>query len=195
MKVIGLTGSIGMGKSTTAGLFAAHGDAVWDADSEVHRRYEGAAVLPVSQLFPGVVGDGGIDRQKLSAAVIGKREALRALEAVVHPMVRAAELEFLEDARAVGAKIAVLDIPLLLETPRRQALDAVVVVSAPAEVQRERVMARAGMTAEKFEAIRAKQMPDALKRAKADYVIDTGAGIESAAQQVAAVREALLATR
>ncbi|MEO0443450.1 MAG: dephospho-CoA kinase [Pseudomonadota bacterium] len=148
MKVIGLTGSIGMGKSTTAEMFAAHGDAVWDADAAVHALYAGRAVARVGQFLPFAVVVGVVDRKRLGAAVIGKADALRALEAVVHPMVKAAELAFLAEERAKGTAIAVLDIPLLLETRRSRTLDAVVVVSAPADVQQARVMARPGMTVE-----------------------------------------------
>lgn len=195
MKVIGLTGSIGMGKSTTTALFAEHGDAIWDADAAVHTLHEGPAVPAVGALFPDAVVDGTIDRAKLGEAVFGKADALKALETVVHPMVHAAEQAFLEKAHADGAEIAVLDIPLLFETNKLRALDAVVVVSAPADVQRARVLARSGMTAEKFAAIVGKQMPDAQKRERADFVIDTGGGVESARQQVAAVRQAVLAKR
>lgn len=192
MIVVGLTGSIGMGKSTTARLFAAHGDAVHDADAAVHRLYRGAAVSPVGEAFPGVVVDGEVDRRRLSAAVLGNAEAMARLEAIVHPLVRAEEERFLAAARAEGRRIAVLDIPLLLETGRDRDVDVVVVASAPETVQRARVLARPGMKPERFEAILARQMPDAQKRRRAHFIVDTGTSVEDAARQVAAIRQACL---
>ena len=192
MKVIGLTGSIGMGKSTTAGLFAEMGVPVYDADAAVHRLYArgGAAVPAVGALFPDAVVEGAIDRKRLSTLVIAKPEAMRALEAAVHPLVGADRLSFFQNAREAGADLVILDVPLLFETGGTAGLDAVVVVSAPAEMQRERVLARADMDPDKFEAILARQTPDAEKRAAADFVIDTSRGIDAARQQV----EQVLAT-
>ncbi|SMH28351.1 dephospho-CoA kinase [Mesorhizobium australicum] len=184
MIVIGLTGSIGMGKSTTAKMFAEQGVPVHDSDEAVHRLYSGAAVPLVEAAFPGVTVDGRIDRTLLGQRVIGNAEAIRKLEQIVHPLVRADADAFLARNRAAGAKLAVLDIPLLFETGGRDRVDKVVVVSAPAAVQRERVLARPGMTAEKFEAILARQVPDAEKRRLADFVVETGAGMEAAREAV-----------
>ena len=186
MIVIGLTGSIGMGKSTTTAMFAEAGVPVYDADAEVHRLYApgGAAVAPIEAAFPGVVKDGSVDRTALGARVLGDADALKRLEAIVHPLVGANRMGFFQAATASGADMVVLDIPLLFETGGEKNVDAVVVVSAPADMQRERVLARPGMTTEKFEAILAKQTPDAEKRARADFVIDTGQGLEAARRQV-----------
>lgn len=189
MIVLGLTGSIGMGKSTTAGLFRAEGAAVHDADAAVHDLYDvgGPAVGPVGEAFPGVVEHGRVDRARLAAQVMGDRAALARLEAIVHPLVAQHRVGFIERARAQGFDIAVLDVPLLFETNGHDLVDAVVVVSAPSHVQRERVLARPDMTAEKFEAILARQTPDVEKRARADYVVDTSEGIEAAREQVRAI--------
>ncbi|MET3664251.1 dephospho-CoA kinase [Caulobacter sp. 1776] len=186
MLILGLTGSIGMGKSTTSAMFQAEGVPVYDSDAAVHALYAfgGGAVGPVEAAFPGVVMNGAIDRAKLSAAVVGNSEALAKLEAIVHPLVGAHRIGFFEDAEAKGADIVVLDIPLLYETGGEKKVDKVVVVSAPADVQRARVLARPEMTSEKFEAILARQLPDAEKRARADFVIDTGQGLDHARQQV-----------
>jgi dephospho-CoA kinase len=186
MIIIGLTGSIGMGKSTTTAMFAEAGVPVYDADAEVHRLYApgGAAVAPIEAAFPGVVKDGSVDRTALGAQVLGDAEALKRLEAIVHPLVGANRMGFFQAATASGADMVVLDIPLLFETGGEKNVDAVVVVCAPADMQRERVLARPGMTTEKFEAILAKQTPDAEKRARADFVIDTGQGLEAARRQV-----------
>lgn len=186
MLVLGLTGSIGMGKSTTSAMFEAEGVPVYDSDGAVHALYAagGAAVAPVEAAFPGVVVDGAVDRARLSAAVVGDPEALARLEAIVHPLVGAHRIGFFEAAQAAGKDIVVLDIPLLYETGGEKKVDKVVVVSAPPEVQRQRVLARPGMTPEKFEAILARQVPDAEKRARADFVIDTGKGLDHARQQV-----------
>ena len=186
MIVLGLTGSIGMGKSTTARLFAEEGVPVHDADATVHRLYSGEAVPLVEAAFPGVTREGAIDRKELGKRVLGDKEALARLESIVHPLVRAAEARFLDEARASGAGVAVLDIPLLFETGRNADVDAVVVVSAGAEEQRRRVMERPGMTEEMFASILARQTPDAEKRARADVVIDTSRGIELAREQVRA---------
>jgi dephospho-CoA kinase len=187
--LVGLTGSIGMGKTTTARLFADEGVPVYDADAAVHALYAkgGAAVATVEALFPGVVVDGAVDRAQLGERVLNDPAALKRLEAAVHPLAAAARAGFFEKAAADRAKVVVLDVPLLFETGGDAQMDAVVVVSAPAEVQRERVLARPGMTAEKFEAILARQMPDAEKRERADFVIDTGRGVEAARDQVRAV--------
>jgi dephospho-CoA kinase len=189
MITVGLTGSIGMGKSTTAEMFAAQGAPVYDADAEVRRLYAagGAAVPLVEAAFPGVAVDGAIDRGLLGARVLGKPEALAQLNGIVWPLMGAARAAFFEHARAQHAPIVVLDIPLLFETNGEKNVDATVVASAPAEMQRERVLARPGMTVEKFEAILAAQMPDAEKRARADYVVDTSRGLDAAREQVAAI--------
>jgi dephospho-CoA kinase len=186
MLILGLTGSIGMGKSTTSKMFQDEGVPVYDADAAVHALYAsgGAAVGPVEAAFPGVVVNGAIDRAKLSAQVVGNSEALAKLEAIVHPLVGAHRIGFFEETKAKGHEIVVLDIPLLFETGGEKRVDKGVVVSAPADVQRERVLARPEMTAEKFEAILARQTPDADKRARADFVIDTGQGLDHARQQV-----------
>ncbi|ATC33600.1 dephospho-CoA kinase [Caulobacter vibrioides] len=186
MLILGLTGSIGMGKSTTSKMFQDEGVPVYDADAAVHALYAtgGAAVGPVEAAFPGVVVNGAIDRAKLSAQVVGNSEALAKLEAIVHPLVGAHRIGFFEQAKAEGHEIVVLDIPLLFETGGEKRVDRVVVVSAPADVQRARVLARPEMTPEKFEAILARQTPDAEKRARADFVIDTGQGLDHARQQV-----------
>ncbi len=186
MLILGLTGSIGMGKSTTAAMFEAEGVPVYDSDAAVHALYApgGAAVAPVEAAFPGVVVDGAIDRAKLSARVVGDPEALAKLEAIVHPLVGAHRVGFFEKAQAEGRDVVVLDIPLLFETGGQKSVDKVVVVSAPPEVQRARVLARPEMTPEKFEAILARQTPDAEKRVRADFVIDTGQGVEQARAQV-----------
>ncbi|PHY19255.1 dephospho-CoA kinase [Caulobacter sp. BP25] len=186
MLVLGLTGSIGMGKSTTASMFEAEGVPVYDSDAAVHALYAagGAAVPPVEAAFPGVVVDGAIDRARLSAKVVGDPEALAKLEAIVHPLVGAHRIGFFQKAQAEGHEIVVLDVPLLFETGGQKSVDKVVVVSAPPEVQRARVLARPEMTPEKFEAILARQLPDADKRARADFIIDTGQGVEHAREQV-----------
>jgi dephospho-CoA kinase len=186
MIVLGLTGSIGMGKSTTAKMFVEAGVPVYDSDAAVHALYAsgGPAVAPVEAAFPGVVVDGAIDRAKLSAAVLGNSEALAVLESIVHPLVGAHRIGFFEEAQGKGADIVVLDIPLLYETGGEKKVDRVVVVSASAEAQRERVLARPAMDPAKFEAILARQTPDAEKRARADFVIDTGQGLDAARQQV-----------
>ena len=191
MWILGLTGSIGMGKSATAGLFRAMGVPVHDADASVHALYRGRAVAPVEVAFPGVTRDGAIDRAALGARVLADPEAMKRLEAIVHPLVRAEEEAFLAKARSAGARLVVLDIPLLFETGGCGRVDAVAVVSASKAVQRARVLARPGMTDEKFETIVAKQMPDAEKRRRAHFVIDTGRGFPAAAHQVAGIVRAL----
>lgn len=186
MIVAGLTGSIGMGKSATTAMFAEEGVPVHDADTAVHALYDtgGAAVAPVEAAFPGVAREGRIDRALLGARVVDDPAALARLEAIVHPLVGAAREAFLEQARAKAAPLAVVDIPLLFETGAEDAFDAIIVVSAPAKIQRARVLARPGMTPEKFAALSARQTPDAEKRRRADYIIDTGTGFEAARDQV-----------
>jgi dephospho-CoA kinase len=191
MIILGLTGSIGMGKSTTAAMFREVGVPVHDADETVHRLYSGAAAPLIEARFPGVVSDGTVDREKLARIVLGNSEAIRDLEQIVHPMVRAQSQAFLDSNREAGTPVVVLDIPLLFETAGEGRVDKIVVVSAPANVQRQRVLARPGMTTEKFEAILARQVPDAEKRQRADFVIDTGQGIEVARSQVEALVEQL----
>lgn len=184
MFVIGLTGSIGMGKSTTARFFTDAGVPVHDADATVHRLYEGEAAPAIEAAFPGTTTGGKVDRAKLAARVLGDKPALRQLEAIVHPLVRAAELQFLADAERTGAPVAVLDIPLLFETGGQERVDAVVTVSAPAEVQRARLRERPGLTAEKLEALIANQLPDAEKRRRADFIVDSSQGFDAARAQV-----------
>ena len=190
---LGLTGSIGMGKSTTAALFAEAGDAVTDADAIVHALYRGRAVAAVESAFPGVTVDGAVDRTRLGAAVFGDDAAMKRLEAIIHPLVREEEAARLAAAEARGVRIAVIDVPLLFETGRDREMDAVLVVTAAPEVQESRVLARPGMTPEKFAAIRKRQMPDAEKRRRAHFILDTGHGIEAARAGVAAIRRAVLA--
>lgn len=185
MIILGLTGSIGMGKSTTAAMFAAQGVPVNDADAVVHDLYRGKAVPLVGAAFPDAIVDGVVDRNRLSAAVLGDPAALKRLESIVHPLVREEEVAFLARHRAAGTPLVALDIPLLFEVGAEGRVDKIAVVTAPAEQQRARVLARPGMSEEKFEAILAKQVPDAEKRARADFVIDTGHGLEPARQAVA----------
>jgi dephospho-CoA kinase len=185
MIILGLTGSIGMGKSTTAAMFEAMGVPVNDADAVVHELYRGQAVQPVGDAFPDAIVDGVVDRNRLSALVLGNPAALKRLESIVHPLVRGVETAFLDHHRAAGTPLVVLDIPLLFEVGAEGRVDRVAVVTAPAEVQRDRVLGRPGMTEQKFEAILSKQVPDAEKRARADFVIDTGQGMEPARQAVA----------
>jgi dephospho-CoA kinase len=184
MFLLGLTGSVGMGKSATAKMFAEEGVPVSDADAVVHGLYESEAVAPIEAAFPGTTAAGKVDRMKLGERVIGKPEAMRRLEAIVHPLVATARDAFLAAAERSGAPVAVLDIPLLYETGGDSLCDAVVVVSAPPETQRERVLNRPGMTEAKFAAILAKQVPDAEKRARADFVVDTSQGFDVARAQV-----------
>ncbi len=193
MIVIGLTGGIGMGKSTAASVFRARGVPVFDADAEVHRmqRRGGAAVGAIAAAFPGTVQDGAVDRARLRAAVLGKPEALRRLEALIHPRVRAAERRFLARARRAGHQVAVLDIPLLFETGGAARVDHVVVVSAPASVQRHRVRLRGRMDAAQAAAVIARQMPDAAKRRRADTVIRTGLSRFHARRQILRLLERL----
>ena len=192
---IGLTGSIGMGKSTTAQMFRDAGVPVYDADAAVADLYVkgGAAVEPLEAAFPGVTRDGAVDREALRQRVLGDDAAMTRLNAVVHPLLGRDRLEFHRQAEASGADILVFDIPLLFETGGERNMDAVVVVSAPADVQRARVLAREGMTPERLDAILARQTPDAEKRARADFVIDTGQGLDAAREGVRRVLEAIRA--
>jgi dephospho-CoA kinase len=187
MIVLGLTGSIGMGKSTTARMFVEAGIPVHDSDEAVHRLYAGIAAPLVEEAFPGTVKNGEVDRTELATRVLGNPEALRKLEAIIHPLVRTDADAFLARHREAGAQLAVLDIPLLFETGGRGRVDKVVVVTASPEIQRQRVLARTGMTQDKFRAILSKQVPDAEKRRLADYVIDTGRGMKPARRAVAAI--------
>jgi dephospho-CoA kinase len=184
--LVGLTGSIGMGKTETAKMFARLGVPVYDADAAVHRLYEagGAAVSAIAKAFPGAVKDGQVDRAELSRRVTGNEAAFKTLESIVHPLVGAEQRRFMEKAIADGAEIVVQDVPLLFETGGHARMDAVVVVSAPSPVQRERVLARAGMTADKLDHILARQMPDEEKRAKAHFVVETDKGLAHAFEQV-----------
>ncbi|HEY6992935.1 MAG TPA: dephospho-CoA kinase [Xanthobacteraceae bacterium] len=191
MFILGLTGSLGMGKSATARFFAEEGVPVHDADAVVHRLYEGEAAAAIEAAFPGTTVGGKVDRDRLAKRVLGDAAALKRLETIVHPLVNAAERQLVAEAKARGEKIAVLDIPLLFETGAEERVDAVVVVSAPSEVQRSRVLERPGMTMEKLEAILARQMPDAEKRARADFVVDTSQGFDAARAQVRAILAAV----
>ena len=184
MFILGLTGSIGMGKSTTAKFFAAEGVPVQDADAVVHRLYEGEATPQIEAAFPGTTKDGKVDRVALGKRVLGDDAAIKRLESIVHPLVAQARDRFLAEAEHNGAPIAVLDIPLLFETKGDQRCDAVVVVSAPADMQRARAFERPGMTEGKLAAILAKQIPDEEKRRRADFVVDTSQGFEHARAQV-----------
>ncbi|MFD1200170.1 dephospho-CoA kinase [Brucella gallinifaecis] len=187
MIILGLTGSIGMGKTTASNMFAEAGVPVYSADDAVHALYAGRAASLIEAAFPGTVQDGRVDRAKLSAAVLGKPEALKKLESIIHPLVHEEEAGFLARARADHADIVLLDIPLLFETGAESRVDKVAVVSAPADIQRERVLARPGMTDEKFNAILVRQMPDAQKRARADFVIDSSASFEDMRSQIIAI--------
>ncbi len=193
MKLIGLTGSIGMGKSTTAAMFAAEGVPVYDADAEVHRIYAkgGAAVAPLEAAFPGVTRDGAVDRAALGERVVGDDAAMNRLNRIVHPLLGASRAAFFEEATRSGADLVVLDIPLLFETGGERNVDAVVVVSAPADVQRQRVLAREGMSEARLDGILARQMADIEKRARAHFVVDTGQGLDHAKAQVRAILTAL----
>jgi len=193
MIIIGLTGSIGMGKSTTAGLFVAAGIPVNDADVVVHDLYRGEAVAAVEAAFPGSTKDGAVDRRELSRQLSETPAKFKMLEAIVHPLVRQRELEFVTRHRLAGAEMIVLDIPLLFETGGMDRVDVVVVVSCDALLQRQRVLARPNMTVEKFELILSRQTPDSDKRAGADYIVDTGHGIDMARKRVADIIASLRA--
>jgi dephospho-CoA kinase len=189
--VLCLTGSLGMGKSTAAKFFAEAGVPVHDSDAVVHALYEGEAVAAIEAAFPGTTSDGKVDRGKLAAKVIDDQAALARLEAIVHPLVATARDKFLADAQARGAPVVVLDIQLLFEIGGSSSCDAAVVVSAPAEVQRARALARPGMTEEKFAALLAKQMPDAEKRRRADFIVDSSQGLDHARAQVHDILKAI----
>ncbi|WP_075291885.1 dephospho-CoA kinase [Pararhizobium arenae] len=192
MIILGLTGSIGMGKSTTAEMFAELGVPVNDADAVVHDLYKGDAVGPIDEAFPGVISNGEVDRAKLSALLAENPTRFKDLEAIIHPLVRDREKAFIDRHRALATPLVLLDIPLLYETGGESRVDAVAVVTADLEIQRDRVLKRPGMTPEKFALIQSRQMPDAQKRAKADYIIDTGHGLDSARAQVKALVDRLL---
>jgi dephospho-CoA kinase len=179
MLILGLTGSIGMGKSTTAKLFAEAGVPVYDADAAVHQLYEGEAAPAIEEAFPGTTSGGKVDRTKLSARVVHDPAAIRRLEEIVHPMLGASRQKFFDDAEAAGAPVAVVDVPLLFETGGEKRVDAVVVVTTSPELQRERVLARGAMDEEKFNSILARQLPDAEKRERADFIVDTSHGLDS----------------
>src|SRR5690349_19357203 len=184
MRVLGLTGSMGMGKSTTAKLFTEAGVPVYDADATVHKVYEGEAVPAIEAAFPGTTANGRVDRARLSAKVVHDAAAIKRLEGIVHPMVRAYHQKFLDEAERAGAPVAVVDIPLLFETGGDQRVDAVVVVTTSPELQRERILARGTMSGETLDAILAKQMPDAEKRRRADFVVDTSHGLDPVRAQI-----------
>ena len=178
MRILGLTGSIGMGKSTTAKLFAEAGVPVYDADAAVHKIYEGEAAPAIEAAFPGTTVEGRVDRAKLSAKVVHDPAAIKQLEQIVHPMLGASRKKFLDDAERAGAPVVVMDIPLLFETGGEKRVDAVVVVTTSPESQRERILARGTMTSEALDAILARQLPDAEKRKRADFVVDTSHGLD-----------------
>jgi dephospho-CoA kinase len=178
MIILGLTGSIGMGKSTTAKLFEEAGVPVYDADAAVHKIYEGEAAPAIEAAFPGTTADGKVDRNKLSAKVVHDPAAMKRLEQIVHPMLGASRQKFLHDAEQSGAPVAVMDIPLLFETGGEKRVDAVVVVTTTPEIQLQRILERDNMTGEKLEAILARQLPDAEKRKRADFVVDTSDGLD-----------------
>jgi dephospho-CoA kinase len=184
MIVLGLTGSIGMGKSTTAKLFAEAGVPVYDADAAVHRLYEGEAVAAIEAAFPGTTAGGMVDRNKLSARVVHDPAAMKQLEQIVHPLLGASREKFFREAERSGAPVTVVDVPLLFETGGDKRVDAVVVVTTTPEIQRERVLARDNMTGERFEAILARQLPDAEKRRRADFVVDTSHGLDPVRAQI-----------
>lgn len=184
MLILGLTGSIGMGKSTTANLFAEAGVPVYDADAAVHRIYQGEAAPAIETAFPGTTVDGKVDRAKLSAKVLHDPAAIKRLEQIVHPMLGASRQKFLDDAEGSGAPVVVMDIPLLFETGGEKRVDAVVVVTTSPEAQRERIMARGTMTSEALDAILARQLPDAEKRRRADFVVDTSHGLDPVRERI-----------
>lgn len=184
MLVVGLTGSIGMGKSTAAARFRARGIAVFDADAEVHRLYAGPLAEEIDRAFPGSLTNGVVDRAKLTEQLIAAPSRFKELEAIVHPRVREAERNFLQAEHAHGASIAVLEVPLFFEAGRDEHVDAIVVVTASPEIQRQRVLARDGMTVAKFEAVVARQLPEAEKKARADYVVNTSESVENCNSQI-----------
>jgi dephospho-CoA kinase len=191
MLIVGLTGSIGMGKSTVAAHIASRGVPVLDSDATVHRLYEGDAVPRIEAAFPGTTGEGRVDRARLAAALMQSEDGFKRLEALVHPLVRQAQWEFLSDCERAGERLCVLDIPLLFETGGDKMVDVALVVSAPEDIQTVRVLSRPGMTPEKLATIRARQLPDEEKRARADYVIDTGLPLEETLRSVDKLLESL----
>ena len=191
MFVLGLTGSVAMGKSATSKMFVEEGVPLHDADAVVHRLYDGEAMAAIEAAFPGTTSGGKVDRDKLGKRVLGDAAAIKRLEQIVHPLVAAASAQFLAEAEKNGAAVAVLDVPLLFETGGDKRCDAVVVVSAPAELQRQRALQRSGMTEDKLSAILGKQMPDAEKRTRADFVVDTSQGFEHARAQVRDILKAV----
>jgi dephospho-CoA kinase len=193
MLLLGLTGSIGMGKSTTADMFRAEGAPVYDSDRLVHDIYDGPAAMEIERAFPGATVGGAVDRNRLASLVLGDAEAMERLEAIVHPLVWEGRRRFLEEQARRGVKVAVLDIPLLFETGAEKDVDAIVVVTAPKSLQRARVLARANMTEEKFESIVARQTPDEEKRRRADFIVHTDAGLEAARGEVRAILKTLQA--
>ena len=193
MLLLGLTGSIGMGKSTTADMFRAEGAPVYDSDRLVHDIYNGPAAMEIERAFPGATVGGAVDRNRLASLVLGDAEAMKRLEAIVHPLVWERRRRFLEEQARRGVKVAVLDIPLLFETGADKDVDAIVVVTAPKSLQRARVLARANMTEEKFESILARQTPDEEKRRRADFIVHTDAGLEAARGEVRAILKTLQA--
>ena len=184
MIILGLTGSIGMGKSTTAKLFEEAGVPVYDADAAVHKIYEGEAAPAIEAAFPGTTVNGKVDRNKLSAKVVHDPAAMKRLEQIVHPMLGASRQKFLHDAERSGAPVAVVDVPLLFETGGEKRVDAVVVVTTTPEIQRQRILSRDNMTGEKLDAILARQLPDAEKRKRADFVVDTSGGLDPVRAQI-----------
>jgi len=184
MRILGLTGSIGMGKSTTAKLFAEAGVPVYDADATVHKIYEGEAVPAIEVAFPGTTANGKVDRAKLAAKVVHDPATMKQLEAIVHPMLRAYHQKFLDDAEKSGATVAVVDVPLLFETGGDKRVDAVVVVTTSPENQRERILARGTMTSEALDSILARQMPDEEKRRRADFIVDTSHGLDPVRERI-----------
>lgn len=184
MLILGLTGSIGMGKSTTAKLFAEAGVPVYDADATVHQIYESEAAPAIETAFPGTTVDGKVDRARLSAKVVHDPAAMKRLEEIVHPMLRAHHQKFLDDAERSGAAVAVIDVPLLFETGGEKRVDAVVVVTTSPEIQRQRILARENMTAEKLDVILSRQMPDEEKRKRADFVVDTSHGLDPVRERI-----------
>jgi dephospho-CoA kinase len=184
MRILGLTGSIGMGKSTTAKMFAEAGVPVYDADAAVHKIYEGEAAPAIEAAFPGTTANGKVDRAKLSAKVVHNQAAIKQLEQIVHPMLGASRKKFLDDAERSGAPVVVMDIPLLFETGGEKRVDAVVVVTTSPENQRERILARGTMTSEALDGILARQLPDAEKRKRADFVVDTSHGLDPVRERI-----------
>lgn len=191
MLIVGLTGSIGMGKSTVAGMLLEKGIPVFDADAAVHALYAGEGAQEIEREFPGVVIDGVVDRGRLSERIAGNEGALRRLESIIHPMVRDCQRDFLNAQSKAGAQLAVLEIPLLFESRGDKRCDATLVVSAPKEVQKTRVLERPGMTEDKFRELAARQMPDKEKRARADFVVDTGVSVAETEAQISDILKSL----